>query len=276
MMNWAKVKQSVVSEESAPSAWDVADVDKRDANGKTALLNACEKGDASICRLLLIQRASPDACATDGQSPLYLACRAGSLECARMLLQRQRGCINLATNAGFSPLFVVAQKGHAELLQLLLEERADVNLNAKDGRTPLYAACECGHHTIASRLLRLGIPVDATRTGGSTALVAAVRPPLTASCRLITGCGLGMLPHGRRAGPHDVQTASRKHTPLSHSQSRSLIRISRSRMLSVARQAMDAQAACSYCWTRRLICQPRTRTATRRWTTRGRRGGKMW
>ena len=92
MMNWAKVKQSVVSEESAPSAWDVADVDKRDANGKTALLNACEKGDADR-RLLLIQRASPDACATDGQSPLYLACRAGSLECARMLLQRQRGCI---------------------------------------------------------------------------------------------------------------------------------------------------------------------------------------
>ena len=172
---WAKVKEAVVTEEPAPSAWDVADVDKRDASGRTALLNACEKGDHSICRLLLIQRAAPDVCTTDGQSPLYLACRTGSLEVVRMLLMRQRAVINLVTHSGFSPLFAVAQKGHMALLQLLLEERADVNLNAKDGRTPLYAACECGHDAIATRLLRMGIPVDARRAGGSTALVAAVR-----------------------------------------------------------------------------------------------------
>ena len=169
------MKEAVVTEEPAPSAWDVADVDKRDAIGRTALLNACEKGDHSICRLLLIQRAAPDVCTSDGQSPLYLACRTGSLEVVRMLLMRQRGVLNMTTHSGFSPLFAVAQKGHMALLQLLLEERADVNLNAKDGRTPLYAACECGHDAIATRLLRMGIPVDARRTGGSTALVAAVR-----------------------------------------------------------------------------------------------------
>ena len=77
---WAKVRQSVVTEEPPPSAWDVVDIDKRDTSGKTALLSACEKGDAAVCRLLLIQRASPDICAVDGQSPLYFACRAGSLE----------------------------------------------------------------------------------------------------------------------------------------------------------------------------------------------------
>ena len=83
---WTKVKQSVVHEEPAPSAWDVVDVDARDEKGRTALINACEKGDAPVVRLLLIQRASPDVCTSDGQSPLYLACKSGSLECARMLL----------------------------------------------------------------------------------------------------------------------------------------------------------------------------------------------
>ena len=172
---WAKLKQSVVTEDPPASAWDVVDVDNRDANGKTALLHACEKGNAAECRLLLIQRASPDVCAPDGQSPLYMACRADSFECARMVLFRQRATVNLVTNAGFSPVYTVAQQGNLQLLQLLLEERADVQLNAKDGRTPLYAACERGHDAIVTRLLRLGVPVDAARTGGSTALIAAVR-----------------------------------------------------------------------------------------------------
>ena len=92
-----------------------------------------------------------------------------------MLLQRQRAMANLTTDAGFSPLFIIAQKGNMAMLQLLLEERADVHLNSKDGRTPLYAACENGHDAMAVRLLRLGVAVDAKRTGGSTALVAAVR-----------------------------------------------------------------------------------------------------
>jgi ankyrin repeat protein len=174
---WAKLKQSVVTEDPPPSAWDVVDVDKKDASGKTSLLNVCEKGNAAECRLLLIQRASPDTCATDGRSPLYMACSAGSLECARLLLSRQRATANLLTNAGFSPIFAAAQKGNLEILQLLLEERADVNLNAKDGRTPLYAACERGNEAIASRLIRLGVKVDAKRTDGSTALIAAVCSP---------------------------------------------------------------------------------------------------
>ena len=174
---WAKLKESVVTENPPPSAWDVVDVDKKDASGKTALLNVCEKGNAAECRLLLIQRASPEMCATDGRSPLYMACSAGSLECARLLLSRQRATANLLTNAGFSPIFAVAQKGNLEILQLLLEERADVNLNAKDGRTPLYAACERGNEAIASRLIRLGVKVDAKRTDGSTALIAAVCSP---------------------------------------------------------------------------------------------------
>jgi ankyrin repeat protein len=100
---WTKLKQSVVTEDPPPSAWDVVDVDKKDASGKTPLLNVCEKGNAAECRLLLIQRASPEMCATDGRSPLYMACSAGSLECARLLLSRQRATANLLTNAGFSP-----------------------------------------------------------------------------------------------------------------------------------------------------------------------------
>ena len=42
---WAKLKESVVTENPPPSAWDVVDVDKKDASGKTALLNVCEKGN---------------------------------------------------------------------------------------------------------------------------------------------------------------------------------------------------------------------------------------
>ena len=110
-----------------------------------------------------------------------------------------------------------------------------MNLNAKDGRTPLYAACECGHHAIASRLLRLGIPVDATLRAAQQHSSLRCVQPLTASCRLTTGCGLGMLPHGRRAGAHDVQTASRKHTPLSHSQFRCLSNLALSDALGCSR-----------------------------------------
>ena len=170
---WRKVQAAVVTDEPDPSAWDVVDVDKRDANGSTSLLNVCEQGDAKLCRLLIIQRAMPDVCAKDGQSPLYVSCRVGSLECARLLCARQRAVVNLPTNAGFTPLYVAAQKGHMPLVQLLLEEKANVNLVAKDGRAPLYAACESGHEAVASRLIRAGAAVDAPRSDHSTALVAA-------------------------------------------------------------------------------------------------------
>ena len=156
MDRWKKVRQNSLTEEPPASAWDVVDVDKRDEKGRTALLNVAEKGDDKMVRLLIIQRASPDVCATDGQSPLYLACRAGSLECARLLLTRQRSVANKQANNGFTPLYIAASKGYMPLVQLLLEEKADVNLNAKDGRSPLHAACESGHDAIAARLIRAG------------------------------------------------------------------------------------------------------------------------
>ena len=155
MDRWKKVRQNSLTEEPPASAWDVVDVDKRDEKGRTALLNVAEKGDDKMVRLLIIQRASPDVCATDGQSPLYLACRAGSLECARLLLTRQRSVANKQANNGFTPLYIAASKGYMPLVQLLLEEKADVNLNAKDGRSPLHAACESGHDACVAHILEI-------------------------------------------------------------------------------------------------------------------------
>jgi uncharacterized protein len=76
-----------------------------------------------------------------GLTPLILAAREDSLECAQLLVAAGAG-VNQITRYGWTPLLTAVQNKHYRLAAWLLEHGADPNLANNGGWTPLYIAVD--------------------------------------------------------------------------------------------------------------------------------------
>ncbi|KOO25462.1 ankyrin repeat protein [Chrysochromulina tobinii] len=95
---------------------------------------------------------NPDVRDASGASPLWHACRAGSLECTRLLLER-RADVQIQPRGKLSPLGVAAQFGFVVCVQLLLEYRANMEAMDDEQFTPLYAAVRGAHSSCVEALV---------------------------------------------------------------------------------------------------------------------------
>jgi ankyrin repeat protein len=87
-----------------------------------------------------------------GASPLWHACRAGSLECTRLLLER-RADVQVQPRGKLSPLGVAAQFGFILCVQLLLDHRANMEAVDEERYTPLFAAVRGAHSSCVEVLV---------------------------------------------------------------------------------------------------------------------------
>ncbi|CAM9747022.1 unnamed protein product, partial [Laminaria digitata] len=127
--------------------------------GERALHVAARSGYADIVRSLLEQsRADPNATDNTGYTPLMATCDSSYVcgEVVRLLLEAGADPA-LAQEKGLTPLHVVAQQGHMDLVDTLYS-RAPATLNrcASKGETPLLLACMYDHESMVSKLLSLG------------------------------------------------------------------------------------------------------------------------
>ena len=127
-----------------PAAADASrageDVNRRQADGSTALQWAVFRDDVAEVRRLL--RAGAD--------------------------------VSLASNYGVTAMGLAAQGGNTEIVKLLLEAGADADSPNPDGQTALLAVARTGNVETARLLVEFGAAVDAReRFGGQTALMWA-------------------------------------------------------------------------------------------------------
>jgi hypothetical protein len=124
---------------------------------------------------------------------LMLACEAGHLDKARLLIDRGAR-VNLVDQEGFPALMAAASGGHIDLVRLLIDRRADVNAKTDFWFTPLMLAAEIGSHVVLDALIAAGANVDAENQmpndDAQTALMlAASRGHVECVLALITaGC----------------------------------------------------------------------------------------
>ncbi|EOD35292.1 hypothetical protein EMIHUDRAFT_363053, partial [Emiliania huxleyi CCMP1516] len=85
-----------------------------------------------------------------GATPLYIACRFGHLEVAKLLLEAG-AAIDQARNDGSTPLLIACFKGHLEVAKLLSSYGA--SRAATPFGTPEEAATEDGHADLAAWLV---------------------------------------------------------------------------------------------------------------------------
>lgn len=135
--------------------------------------SACGLGDAP--RLLDLIGENPEV-ASDaddyGMTALHWAARAGSMQCAEILLDRGVS-VNVLNKGRRTPLQLAAEADQAEMIRLLARHGAQLNTQDGKGRTPLHRATYEGCAAAAEALLQLGADPTVANKMGKTALEIA-------------------------------------------------------------------------------------------------------
>ena len=169
-------------ESLAPSQWG----DKQRIQGKHEVAriliedgayydvhSACALNDTARLRELIDEDAEVvKADEHYGMTPLHWAARAGSVECAEMLLERGV-LVNALNKARRTPLQLAAEGDRANIIRLLAQHGADLNTQDRKGRTPLHRATYQGCVEAAEALLEVGADPTVLNKSGKTAFQIA-------------------------------------------------------------------------------------------------------
>ena len=107
------------------------DVDYVDAKGVTALLMACNTGQASAVRVLLKAGATVDARGAHGITALHAACTMNHVECAELLIGAGATVDVTDPHTGITPLSTRGAQQPPSLVRLLLDAKASTSLRVE-------------------------------------------------------------------------------------------------------------------------------------------------
>ncbi len=153
-----------------------AEVNARDARGKTALITVAYFGHKDIAKVLIAKGADVNAKDTRGETPLIGAAMSGRKEIVELLIAKGAD-VNARDRHGRTPLIRAATSGHEEIAKVLMAKGAAVDARDALGRTPLYFAAEQGRTEVVELLLASGANVNAESRGGTTPLHRACNLP---------------------------------------------------------------------------------------------------
>ncbi|MCU1335726.1 MAG: hypothetical protein JWO19_1307 [Bryobacterales bacterium] len=140
----------------------------------TQIADAAQKGDATLVRSLLSQKADVNAPQPDGSTALHWIVRADDLETAELLIHAGAN-VSAANRRGVTPLDLACVNGSASMIRKLLDAGANPNSAHPDGLTPLMTAARTGNPEAVRVLLDKGAVVNAKdNIGDQTALMFAV------------------------------------------------------------------------------------------------------
>lgn len=93
----------------------------------------------------------------NGRTLLARACATEEVEQAVARLKERPDDLDIADNAGNTPLQIAALEGNAEIVKVLLDAGCDINCKNIDQDTPLIDAVENGHLDVVRLLLKAGL-----------------------------------------------------------------------------------------------------------------------
>ena len=173
---------------------------------------ACVAGHLTVATLLITACPSTlDRVDSSGYSPLFAACEYGHVHLVELLVSTHRVSINLrATVDGTSPLYIACQENQAAISARLLQCHAAPDLATPEGRTPLHAACLSASLECALLLLDAGAAINATDQRGFSPLhlCAESRNASASACAdalLARGAAVTARPAGRLHGDDEEE-----------------------------------------------------------------------
>lgn len=140
-----------------------ANIDSEDAQGRTTLSWAAQRGDSTITKLLLDRGASPNKVDHEGSSPLYYSVWADS-ELGLQYLLAAGAQIDGTNNYGATALSMACNFGQADHMKALISHGARINHKSNYGNTALCLGILGDHTRIVKYLLDGG--ADYTNVNG--------------------------------------------------------------------------------------------------------------
>ena len=150
-----------------------ADVQARDAAGRTALMYAAENGDPTTVQALLTNGADVNARDWQGWTALLYAAENGDITTVQTLLEHKAHVNAKSEGSGWTALMSAAARGRLSVVQALLASGAEANSRDKDDQTALLMAVQQGYTAIVQALLEGGADVNIKNKDGKTALAIA-------------------------------------------------------------------------------------------------------
>ncbi len=150
-----------------------ADVQARDAAGRTALMYAAENGDPTTVQALLTNGADVNARDWQGWTALLYAAENGDITTVQTLLEHKAHVNAKSEGSGWTALMSAAARGRLSVVQALLARGAEANTRDKDDQTALLMAVQQGYTAIVQALLEGGADVNVKNKDGKTALAIA-------------------------------------------------------------------------------------------------------
>ena len=93
----------------------------------------------------------------NGRTLLARACAGDEVDPVKLRLQERPQDLNIADNAGNSPLQIASLEGNANIVDVLLKAGCDITCKNIDSDTPLIDAVENGHLEVVKLLLEAGL-----------------------------------------------------------------------------------------------------------------------
>jgi hypothetical protein len=166
-----------------------ADVQVRDANGRTALMYAAENGDPTTVQALLTSGADVNARDWQDWTALMYAAESGNPTTVQALLTNKAHVNAKTEGSGWTALMSAASRGHAAVVQALLANGAEANARDKEGQTALFLAVQKGYLAIVQALLTGGADVDIKNHAGKTPVEVAEAEGFTRIAHLLKQAG---------------------------------------------------------------------------------------
>ena len=164
-----------------------ADIEKKDSQGRTPLLLACEEGYA--VKMLVQAGAELRVTDTNGDTCLIAASSEGHTETVRYLVGLGQVDVDQVGRFGMTALHKAVSVKHADVVQVLIDAGADIEKKDSRGRTPLLLACLEGCLDTVKVLVQAGAELRVTDTNGDTCLIAASSEGHTETVRYLVGLG---------------------------------------------------------------------------------------
>ncbi|XP_011408342.2 PREDICTED: uncharacterized protein LOC100639549, partial [Amphimedon queenslandica] len=164
---------------------EITNIDYRNEDGNTAIMEACELGNINIVHSLVSAGANVDLQNNDGWTALMKASQNNHSTVIHVMLDEADANPHLQNRKGSNALMVAAFSGCLEAVELFITKGVNYTHQREDGVTAFMLACQKGHIEIAELLLTHEIDPNITNKEGTNAFILACNSGHTPIVKLL-------------------------------------------------------------------------------------------